>query len=116
MIIFLTLNLISVESPEMADFIMIFFVPFIGVTIIVGVWAFQITIRMISPYYENLKLLKKFISFQLVLIFCKLQPMLLNLIFKHIIDSCDKPFSIIVMIRSKFASMFNECPLIDFNL
>lgn len=102
-IIFLTLNLISVESPETTvENIMIFFVPFIAVTIILGVWAFQITIRMIVPYYVNLKLLRKFISFQLVLIFCKLQPVLLSYIFKQIIDNCQKPFSTVVMIRSKF--------------
>lgn len=101
-VIFLALNLISIESPAMMDSVMIFFVPFIAATIIMGVWAFQITIRTIVPYYENLNLLKKFISFQLVLILCKLQPLLLNLILKHIIVDCEGPFTVDVKIRCKF--------------
>lgn len=101
-LIFLALNLISIESPEKISGVMLFFVPFIAATIILGVWAFQITIRTIVPYYENLNLLKKFICFQLVLIFCKLQPVLLNLILKHVIVDCDGPFTVDVKIRCKF--------------
>ena len=102
-VVFLTLNLISLENPDTADEIMIFFVPFIAGTIILGVWAFQITIRMISTYYADLKLLKKFIAFQLVLIFCKLQPVLISLILKHLINCTDAVplFSIVITIRSK---------------
>lgn len=101
-IIFLTLNLISIESPETVERVMIFFVPFIAGTIILGVWAFQITIRMVVPYYANLNLLKKFFSFQLVLILCKLQPVLLGLILKHFIDECEGPFTVDVKIRCEF--------------
>lgn len=101
-IIFLTLNLISIESPETVDNIMSFFIPFIAITIILGVWAFQITIRMVVPYYANLNLLKKFLSFQLVLIFCKLQPQLINFALKQFIVDCDGPFTIVVKIRGKF--------------
>lgn len=101
-LIFLALNLISIESPETIDNVMLFFVPFIAATIILGVWAFQITIRTIVPYYENLNLLKKFLCFQLVLIFCKLQPVLLNLILKHVIVDCEGPFTVDVKIRCKF--------------
>ncbi|CRK91079.1 CLUMA_CG004767, isoform A, partial [Clunio marinus] len=94
-IIFLTLNLISIENPEVANSLTPFFVPFIAITIILGVWAFQITIRMVIPYFTNLNLLKKFITFQLVLVFCKLQPILLDVILKHFIISCEGPFTII---------------------
>lgn len=101
MIIFLSLNLISIDSPETIDNIMLFFVPFITGTIILGVWAFQITIRMIVPYYANLNLLKKFLSFQLVLVFCKLQPVLFNQILKHFIVDCQGAITIVVQIRGK---------------
>lgn len=101
-LIFLALNVIAIESPERIDNILQFFMPFIAVTIILGVWAFQITIRMVVPYYENLNLLKKFISFQLVLVFCKLQPVVLNLILKQLVDECDGPFTVVVKIRGKW--------------
>jgi organic solute transporter subunit alpha len=102
-IIFLALNLITIESPETLDKVMLFFVPFIAATIILGVWAFQITIRTIVPYYADLKLLKKFFSFQLVLIVCKLQPVLMNLVLKQVIVDCDEPLTIVVKIRSENA-------------
>lgn len=100
-IIFLSLNLVSIENSEITDKVMPFFVPFIAATIILGVWAFQITIRMVVPYYADLNLLKKFLCFQLVLIFCKLQPVLLSLILKHLVVSCDGPFTIVIKIRSE---------------
>lgn len=100
-IIFVTLNLISIESPETFENVMVFFVPFITATIILGVWGFQITIRMLVPYYANLNLLKKFISFQLVLILCKLQPILLELIMKQFVSGCTGPFTVVIKIRCK---------------
>ena len=99
-IIFITLNLISIENPELVEHIMVFFVPFIASTIILGVWAFQITIRMVVPYYANLNLLKKFFAFQLVLIFCKLQPVLFDSTLKQMIV-CEGPFTSIVKIRGE---------------
>lgn len=105
--IFLILNLVSIESPETFQSIdkyqsvMNFFAPFIAVTIILGVWGFQITIRTIVPYYSNLKLLQKYSSFQLVLVFCKLQPVLLNLAFKQIIEDCEGVLTVDVKIRSE---------------
>lgn len=104
-IIFLTLNLISIENPQLSDDIIVFFVPFIAVTIILGVWGFQITIRMLIPYYANLNLLKKFFSFQLVLVFCKLQPLLLNSILKPLIQDCEGPFTVVVKIRGEFVEL-----------
>lgn len=112
-IIFLTLNLISIESPETVDNIMGFFVPFIAGTIILSVWAFQITIRAVVPYYANLNLLKKFLSFQLVLIFCKLQPVLLNFALQQVIVDCDGPFTIVVKIRGKLAIVLKSWKTIN---
>lgn len=104
-IIFLTLNLISIESPELVDHIMLFFMPFMTMTIILGVWAFQIIIRMVIPYYANLNLLKKFMSFQLVLIFCKLQPVLMTLILTPLLK-CEEPFTIAVKTNGEYIHMW----------
>lgn len=76
------LNVIAIDSPHVVVRIVPFFGPFLLSTVLLGVWAFQITIRMITPYHQSLNLLKKFISFQLVLIFCKLQPLLIDQIVK----------------------------------
>lgn len=100
-IIFSILNLIYIENNELVDNIMIYFVPFIVSTILLAVWGFQITVRMLVPYYSNLNLLKKFIAFQLVLVFCKLQPTLLNLMLRPIITTCEGNITAIVKIRSE---------------
>lgn len=114
-VLFVTLNLIDIESPELFSEVVYYFVPVIAASIIFGVWGFQITVRMIVPYYANLNLLKKFFSFQLVLIFCKLQPLFLGWIFSYIIDTCDGPFTITLTIRSKSLSLFLIISNIDFN-
>lgn len=100
-IIFSVLNIIYIENEELVDQVMIYFTPFIVSTILLAVWGFQITVRMLVPYYSNLNLLKKFIAFQLVLVFCKLQPVLLNLILRQFIVSCEESITAIVKIRSK---------------
>lgn len=100
-IIFITLTLVSFESPEAVDHVLLFFVPFILATLALGVWAFQITIRMIVPFHQNLNLLKKFIAFQLVLLFCKFQPILLKVLLKHFILDCEGAITIIIKIRGE---------------
>lgn len=110
-IIFSILNLIYIESNELLDDVMIYFVPFIVSTILLAVWGFQITVRMLVPYYSNLNLLKKFIAFQLVLVFCKLQPTLLNLLLRQFITSCEDSITAIVKIRSEYliCTSINTC-------
>lgn len=101
-LIFIVLNIIYIEDPRHLENAMKYFVPFIALSILIGLWAFQITIRMIMPYYKDLKLLKKFLSFQLVLVFCKIQPVLLNLVLKHVITTCYSPFTIESTKRSTY--------------
>jgi len=81
-LIMLVLNVIAIDSPHYVDRVFPYLGPFLLATVLLGVWAFQITIRMISPYHQQLNLLQKFISFQLVLVFCKLQPLLIDQIVK----------------------------------
>lgn len=100
-IIFSVLNIINIEYPDITDEVMLYFTPFIVTTILLAVWGFNIAVRMLVPYYANLNLFKKFVAFQLVLVFCKFQPVLLNLIMRQFIDTCDGPITVVVKIRSK---------------
>lgn len=100
-IIFSILNIINIENPDIVEEILLYFTPFLVITILLAVWGFNITVRMLVPYYSNLNLLKKFLAFQLVLVFCKFQPVMLSLILKHIEWSCEGAITIIVKIRSK---------------
>lgn len=43
-----------------------------------GVWSLQITSRMIDKYLPDHKIMFKYVAIQLVLVLCKLQPLLLS--------------------------------------
>lgn len=68
------------EFQEMYDDLLVYFVPFIVASILTGVWGLQITARMIAPYLPDYKIMPKYFAIQLVLIFCKLQPAVIQLI------------------------------------
>lgn len=57
-----------------------YFTPLIVASILIGVWGLQITARMITPYLPEHKIMPKYFAIQLVLIFCKLQPAIIDLI------------------------------------
>ncbi|KAG5674506.1 hypothetical protein PVAND_004468 [Polypedilum vanderplanki] len=99
-IIFSILNLINIENPPIVDYLMLYFLPVIATSILLAVWGFNVIIRMLVPYYSNLNLLKKFLAFQLVLVSCKFQPVLLNLILRNYIETCDGAITVVVKIRT----------------
>ena len=101
-IIFSFLNILNIENPSVVEEIMLYCTPFLVATILLAVWGFNITIRLLVPYYSNLNLLKKFLAFQLVLVFCKFQPVLLNLILKQFEWSCEGSATVIIKIRSEY--------------
>lgn len=115
--IFLVLNIIFIENIQTFDNIILYFIPFIALTVLGGIWGFNLAVRMISPQYQNLKLAQKYFSFQLVLFFCKIQPIFLNILMKQVITSCEGPFTIVVKRHSKrygFIRLFLLLSLIFF--
>lgn len=43
-----------------------------------GVWSLQITSRMIDKHLPDHKIMFKYVAIQLVLVLCKLQPLILS--------------------------------------
>lgn len=107
-IIFIILNLISIEDTRLFDAVILYFIPFIAITVLGGIWGFNMAIRMIAPNYASLKLPQKYFSFQLVLFFCKIQPIFLNIILKQLITTCEGPFTIIVKRHSELKSLLTR--------
>lgn len=101
-LILVILNMIYIEDIGTFNKAIYYFVPFIAVTVLGGIWGYNLAIRTIAPHYASLKLVQKYFAFQLVLFFCKIQPILLNLILKQVITTCDGPFTILVQRQSKF--------------
>lgn len=127
-IVFVALNIIYIEDVEIFQDIFIFFVPVIAGSIICGVWGLNmlvsfrdkyvsysseisfiycyiLKVRMIAPYYADFRLMGKYFALQLVLILCKLQPVLLQSILKIYIRYCPPPFSLSLQINSKYKSL-----------
>lgn len=94
--IFIILNIIYVEDIQAFDNVILYFIPFIAITVLGGIWGYNLAVRTLSPYHTNLKLAQKYFSFQLVLFFCKIFPIVLNLIMKQMIKTCHGPFTIVV--------------------
>jgi organic solute transporter subunit alpha len=97
--IFIVLNIIYIEDIQVFDKVIIFFIPLIAVSVLSGVYGFNLLVRTLSPFYSNLKLVQKYFAFQLVLFFCKILPLLLNAIMKVLIKNCDGAFTILVKRR-----------------
>lgn len=100
-VIFLILNMIYIEDIQTFDNVILYFIPFIALTVLGGIWGFNLSIRMMAPHYSNLKLPQKYFAFQLVLFFCKIQPIFLNLLMKQVITTCQGPFTIVVKRHSE---------------
>ncbi|CAG9805677.1 unnamed protein product [Chironomus riparius] len=95
-LIFVVLNIIYIEDINAFDDLILYFIPFIALTVLGGIWGYNLVVRTLSPYYPNLKLIQKYFAFQLVLFFCKIFPILMNFIMKMIITSCYGPLTIVV--------------------
>ena len=95
-LIFVVLNIIYIEDIDAFDNLILYFIPFIAITVLGGIWGYNLVVRTLSPYYPNLRLIQKYFSFQLVLFYCKILPILLNYIMKIVITSCYGPMTIIV--------------------
>jgi organic solute transporter subunit alpha len=106
--IFIILNMIYVEDPGTFDRVILYFIPFIAVTVLGGIWGFNLAVRMIAPHFTNLKLPQKYFSLQLVLFFCKIQPIFLNVIMKSFMTGCEFPFSILVKRHSEYLIILSD--------
>ncbi|KAG5680844.1 hypothetical protein PVAND_010325 [Polypedilum vanderplanki] len=94
---FLVLNIIYIEDIQAFDNLILYFIPFIAITVFSGMWGYNLVVRTLSPYYSSLKLIQKYFAFQLVLFYCKILPIILNFIMKKIITTCEDPaFTILV--------------------
>lgn len=113
--IFIVLNMIYVEDPDTFDLVILYFIPLIAITVLGGIWGFNLAIRMMAPHHANLKLPQKYFSLQLVLFFCKIQPIFLNVVMKTFMKSCEFPFSILVKRHSEYFWTFHPRRSLNFS-
>ncbi|XP_055388428.1 organic solute transporter alpha-like protein [Condylostylus longicornis] len=77
-VIMLILNFIYVYEESIYKVCNWYFAPFMFTSILTGVWGLNIVTRMVDSHVKNLNMKKKFFALQFILIFCKLQFIILN--------------------------------------
>ncbi|XP_073840836.1 organic solute transporter alpha-like protein [Musca autumnalis] len=76
--IMLVLNLIYYREQELYRSVSLYFIPFLVCSILIGIWALNIVVRMVNSIHSEYGLMKKMFCLQLILLLCKLQYMLLD--------------------------------------
>ncbi|XP_058976717.1 organic solute transporter alpha-like protein isoform X1 [Musca domestica] len=82
--IMLVLNLIYYREKDLYHSVNMYFIPFLVSSILIGIWALNIVVRMVNSIHSEYGLMKKMFCLQLILLLCKLQYMLLDTQLNHI--------------------------------
>ncbi|XP_038119420.1 organic solute transporter alpha-like protein [Culex quinquefasciatus] len=101
-ILFFGLNIVFLEDLDNFNRIILYFVPFIAGSILLGVWGLNILVRMIAPLYEEFKIMGKYVVLQAVLILCKIQPVVIMVIVTYVTPRCDFPLVLQVQKNAVF--------------
>ncbi|XP_065084663.1 organic solute transporter alpha-like protein [Ochlerotatus camptorhynchus] len=101
-LLFVGLNVVFIEDIENFNSIILYFVPFIVLSIILGVWGLNIIVRMVSPLHSEFKLMGKYVVLQAVLLLCKIQPVVIMGIVTYVTPSCDFPLTLQVQKNAVF--------------
>lgn len=101
-LLFVGLNVVFVEDVENFNRIILYFVPFIVVSIIAGVWGLNIIVRMVNPLYSEFKVMGKYVVLQAVLILCKVQPLVIMGLVTYVTPSCAFPLTLQVQKNAVF--------------
>ncbi|XP_058129157.1 organic solute transporter alpha-like protein [Anopheles ziemanni] len=100
--LFLALNVVFVEDYPNFNRIILYFVPLIVISILLGVWGLNILVRMLAPLYSDLKLMGKYFVLQAVLILCRIQPLIIGVIVSKSISDCEFPITLQVQKNAVF--------------
>ncbi|TDG42039.1 hypothetical protein AWZ03_011547 [Drosophila navojoa] len=75
--IMLVMNILYYRDITLYREVVLFFIPFIIASIVLGAWSLQITVRMITKLHGDYQLRKKMFCLQLIVLLCKLQYLVL---------------------------------------
>lgn len=81
----LAINVIYFADFNIYQNVSYYFIPFMVSSILIGLWGLNILVRLIQPQAKNHNLMLKYLSLQLVLVFCKLQPAILEGLFHLVV-------------------------------
>lgn len=70
-----------------------YFIPFVIISICCCIWGLQMLMRMIAPYFPYYKIMQKYLVVQLVLLMCKIQPTIADLVVTNVNFPCNYPLT-----------------------
>lgn len=79
-LIYIFYNMRMIEDPTMST---IYFMPVMLISIIPVIWGLNILIRLVAPVVPNYEIKGKYIMVQLVLLVCKIQMVIGDLIYQN---------------------------------
>lgn len=82
--------------------------PFTAISIMLAVYGFNLLVRMIAPIYPDQRVFGKYIAFQLILVFVKLQPTVLQFLLMNAFNVCCLPYTIPMQRNSEYFEYFNN--------
>lgn len=80
-LIYIFYNMRMIEDPTLST---VYFMPFMLVSIIPVIWGLNILIRIVSPIVPDYDIKGKYFMLQLVLLVCKIQPAIGELIYNNV--------------------------------
>lgn len=80
-LIYIFYNMRMIEDPTLST---VFFMPFMFISIIPVVWGLNILIRVVGPVVPDHAIRGKYLMLQLVLLVCKIQPAIGDLIYQNV--------------------------------
>ena len=93
-IIILALNITFLENKSLIQLFADTLEPLTGITVFLADYGLNLIVRMIAPKFPHQKLIGKYFAFQLIWIFIKIQPMILQFLLKYFISVCYLPYTI----------------------
>ncbi|XP_055704584.1 organic solute transporter alpha-like protein [Phlebotomus papatasi] len=92
-VLYVMLTAIYVDEPNFYNSIRFYFIPFVIISICCCIWGLQMLMRMIAPYFPYYKIMQKYLVVQLVLLMCKIQPTIADLVVTNVNFPCNYPLT-----------------------
>lgn len=80
-LIYIFYNMRMIEDPTLST---VYFMPFMFLSIVPVIWGLNILIRIVGPIVPDYEIKGKYFMLQLVLLVCKIQPAIGDLIYNNV--------------------------------
>uniref|UniRef100_A0A1B0CWW3 Putative organic solute transporter alpha-like protein n=1 Tax=Lutzomyia longipalpis TaxID=7200 RepID=A0A1B0CWW3_LUTLO len=112
----ITMNAIYVDDPNFYNSVRFYFIPFVLISLLSCIWGLNMITRMIAPHFPYYKLVQKYFCVQFVLLMCKIQPTIADMVVSNVNFPCHYPLTphvyknvvvnLVILIQMMFLSIW----------